>query len=312
MRTLVIANRAINDRDRISRERVLRERLASSLAGIEYAAAPGDGTRIALRAAQDKVDTVVALGGDGTVNEVVNGIVGTQTALGLIPAGRANDLASLYRVPEDTAAACGIINDRRLARADVVGVNGKCYVTGGGIGVPAEVARAANAARRGGSCMGRLGAAAGKAVYLLAAARALGGKAPQGPPVTVRWDGESLRTRPLALMVNNQAFVGRRFLLSPGAVNCDGLGDVCLIEEPGSRLQRLALLPRVLTGRHVFLPWVRRWRTRELVIESEIPRAYLGDGELLLTDRIFRVRIHPGALFVVVPGDRNEVCPCRT
>ena len=100
---------------------------------------PGDGTVFAREAIDAGADTVVACGGDGTVNEVVNGLEGTRVALGIIPAGTANDFARQVGIPDDANAAMDIVLRRKPVVIDTAAMNGRRFlnVSSGGVGAEA-------------------------------------------------------------------------------------------------------------------------------------------------------------------------------
>src|SRR5918993_2966018 len=99
----------------------------------------GDGAVLAHEAIAAGADTVVACGGDRTVNEVVNGLEGTTVALGIIPAGTANDFARQVAIPDDPSAAMDIILRRKPVVIDTAAMNGRRFlnVSSGGIGAEA-------------------------------------------------------------------------------------------------------------------------------------------------------------------------------
>jgi diacylglycerol kinase family enzyme len=88
--------------------------------------------------------TIVAVGGDGTVNRVVNTQHPREAAIGIIPLGTANDLAAALGIPDDPTAACRVIRAGRTRWIDPVGVNAKRFATCGGIGLAAEAAMRGN------------------------------------------------------------------------------------------------------------------------------------------------------------------------
>jgi diacylglycerol kinase (ATP) len=279
--------------------RVLNHRFADSRVDIEQTIYPLHALIIAQQAAKDDFDTVVAVGGDGTVNQVLNGIIGTKTALGIIPTGTANDLASYYHIPHDVEKTCSLIADRHLQPADVIRVNGWCYVTAGGIGLPATVAGIANAIKSNGKTGQLIGQLMGSKLYLLAVMGALLKSRRYRNPLSIKFEGGQMKAHALSLMVNNQPFLGRNFLMSPGAVNDDGMLDVCLIENTATLIEMLAVILKVLTGRHIFSPGVRTWQTREVIVETEKPTDFLGDGEICQKAKEFIIRILPRALNVI-------------
>jgi YegS/Rv2252/BmrU family lipid kinase len=301
MNIKVIVNpQALNGRDKYL-QALLQEQFGRYVVRIEKTTCPRHATDIARRAVKENVDTVVAVGGDGTVNEVVNGVVGTDVGLGIVPAGTANDLASLHKIPTDVEAACEVIRERHLQKVDVINVNGWYYVTAGGFGLPCEVASIANTIKSSGTVGKLLGRVLGSHVYILAVLCALINRKRRNNLLNIRWDGGSLNVDPLWLMVDNQPFLGKTFLLSPGAANDDGVFDICLIEGSKSRLQILRLLVETLAGTHIYGASAKTWCTGELIVNAKKPLPFFGDGEIVKESADFRIAIVPGALNVVVP-----------
>lgn len=300
MRIKVIINPKSRGGRRRNLERILKEKFGDSLVGIERTICSKHATEIARRAAREKVDTVVAVGGDGTVNEVANGIVGTKTALGIIPTGTANDLASYYHIPTGIAKACDVILDHHVQYADVVRVNQRHYVTAGGIGLAAEVATIANAVKCRGVTGRLLGQILGSKLYILAVLCAvLRKKSPN--LLSVQWNDGAVKADALSVTVNNQPFLGRRFLISPGAVNGDGLADICLIENTTTLLPTALVILKVLAGRHIHSSSVKTWCAKQVMVDTEKPVAFLGDGEIVTQGTRFNIEIVPKALRVLTP-----------
>lgn len=287
-------------------ESVLRGKFPHSLLSIERTAYPQHATEIAQRAVKENVDTIVAVGGDGTINEVLNGIVGTDVALAIIPTGTANDLASYYHIPTDIARACDVIIDHHVRRADLIRVNGWHYVTAGGIGLTSEVAGIANAIKSKGTAGKLFGQILGSSLYLLAVLCTLLRRRGRNP-LSVRWNDGSMKANVLSLTVDNQPFLGKNFLVSPGAVNDDGMADICLIENSASLVRTLSILLKVLVGRHIYSSSVRSWRAKELMVDAEKPLAFLGDGEIIQRGTRFNIQIIPKALKVVIPVQKENL-----
>ncbi len=301
MRALIILNprsRAGGD-PRV--ETVLRTRFPppeTQLIRTEY---PGHATLIARQAAQDRVGMVIVVGGDGTIHEALNGLVGSPVRLAIIPAGTANDLASYFGLPGDIEKASQVIQRGIFRPIDVIQVNDQYYITAGGVGFPSDVAGLANLIKRK-SRFGRwiARALAGK-LYVVAAVWAILIRA-KHTVTRVHSAGRDLTSDILSLTISNQPILGGKFHISPGAVNDDGRADVCLIPNSKSALRVLSVILKVLSGRHVSAPSVRTWRTDRLEIEAERPLAFLGDGELDEKTRKFSIRVHPRAVEVIVPA----------
>lgn len=299
MKIKFIVNPRSKKADVVHLRRMLKGRFADSLVDIEQTNYPRHALIIAQQAAIDGFDTVVAVGGDGTVNQVLNGIIGTKTTLGIIPTGTANDFASYYHIPNNLIKACELITQRHLQPADVIRVNGWCYVTAGGIGLPSAVAGIANAIKSNGKTGRLLGQLMGSKLYLLAVMGALFKTGRYRNPLSIKYEGIQMRGNALSLMINNQPFLGRNFLMSPGAVNDDGMLDVCLIENSATLIEMLAVIFKVLTGRHIFSKGVRIWRTREVILQTERLMDFMGDGEICQKAKEFKVEILHRALNVI-------------
>lgn len=301
MRIQVIANRQCASANKTRLLAVLRERLNGHVMAVEETRSAQQATEVARRARRERIDTIVVVGGDGTLNGVINGIVGTDVAVGIVPAGTANDLACFHDVPHAVATACQVVLARHLERVDVINVNGWNYITAGGVGFPSAVAKLANAMK----CREESGRAVqrtfGSHVYLLAALCQLLMQLPTRNRVKIRSDDRSLVCNPFALVVSNQPFLGKHFRVSPQALNNDGMFDICVIENLQSRTHILALLLKTLGGRHLQSPNVRSWRATNLVVEAEHPIPFFADGEIVGQAAEFRLRVLPRAINLITP-----------
>jgi diacylglycerol kinase family enzyme len=237
------------------------------------------------------------------VNGVLDALAGTGIALGIIPNGTANDLSTLHRLPVQLSTACDVILQRQLHAVDLITINGRYFVTGGGLGFLSTVATRANAinSRRGTGKIARV--MAGAELYLLSTVLALLGNRPT-VRLTIRSDHGSVEVDSLALTISNQPFIGRRFCLAPGAASDDGQFEVCVVESPRSRIELAGILLHVLHGSHVNLPSIRSWRGRELQVRASEPLPFYADGEHLGTQHQFAIRIVPRSLNLITPGDQ--------
>ena len=300
----------INKGSRLARKErtlaIIKSKFGALLCGIRETSCAQDASDAAGRAANSDIDTLVVVGGDGTVNGVLQSVAGTTVALGIIPGGTANDLASLYERSADVAAACDVILRRKLRSVDLIGINGRYFVTGGGLGLPSEVAAHVNAVKCGSGFGTMLGATFGSKLYVMSAVSALVRHVYEKNLLTMQWGRDSLTADCLSLTVSNQPFVGRHFFLSPRAANNDGVFDVCLIENSPSRVQVAATLTQVLRGAHSSSSSLIRWRAQELIVRAAKPLPFFGDGEHLHTADVFTVKIYPKSLNLIVPGNQTQ------
>jgi diacylglycerol kinase (ATP) len=285
---------------------IIREKFGDHLHAITKTVCTQDAIDVTRRAARNNIDTLVVVGGDGTVNSVLDGIAGTAIALGIIPNGTANDLSSLYDLPTQVARACDVILRRRLQAVDLISINGRYFVTGGGLGLPAKVAATANAVKLHNGPGKMLHGLLGSKLYVTSAISALAGRDYGETPLAIRWDRGSIMANALSLTISNQPFVGKHFYISPRATNNDGQFDVCLIENSRSRVQIATTLMRALRGSHISLSSVTSWRTHKLVIRAEKPLPFFADGEHLQTTDVFTVKIFPKWLHLIVRADETQ------
>lgn len=253
----------------------------------------GDGTAFARQGVADGVTAVVAIGGDGTVNEVANGLRGTGTPLGVIPAGTANDFARQWGIPADADHAMDVILRHPAVPIDLGDVNGRAFlnVSTGGVGAETTAETTPEAKQK-------LGALA----YALTGVRKLGALRPRrgwfsGPGFEFRGDW-------LLFAVGNGRATGGGTAITPRASMSDGLLDVCLVESMSRKdFARLALLVR--RGEHLDHPAVRYAQLPELVIESHRAMAVNVDGEPVNARRLV-YRAHAGQLLVHLPRGATD------
>ncbi len=307
MKSMVI----INPESGNGKTKGFEEALKSALSGIHpkfyNTSFPGHATEIARMAVEQKADLIIAVGGDGTINEIINVIAKKDIMLGIIPSGTANDLASLYNLPSDINEACKIILAGNIREIDLISVNGRYYATAGGVGFPCDVVDFANAVKRSGSVGRILGKTLGSKLYTFAVIAALIAGVRYNKFLKIIYGNHRVAVNALSLMVNNQPFLGKNIKMSPGAVNDDGLFDICLIYSYISRLKIIHLLARILKGTHVFLPSVKTIKTDRITIKSEVPIPYFGDGEVFHQNTEFNIRLIPKALKMIVPYRKARI-----
>ena len=283
-------------------ESILKQMFYSHNLDIEKTNYPGHATEITRRFVQDNVDMIIVAGGDGTVNEVLNGLIGREIPLGIIPSGTANDLACQHNIPSNIANACEIIHQQYIKQVDLVCVNGHYYATAGGIGLPSEVARIANKIKNNYTFGHLLAKILGSKLYILALICAFLNKNVFGSSLVIYGKKGLEKVYALFLMLNNQPFLGKNFLVSPGAINDDGKIDICLVKHPNNHLKILKILLKILSGKHITMPIVKAWKTKSLKIKTDKPTTFLADGELYQNIAEFKIRIIPQALSLIIPA----------
>jgi diacylglycerol kinase (ATP) len=250
----------------------------------------GDATAIAAQAVRDHCSLVVAAGGDGTVNEVIQSLVGTDVVLGVLPVGTVNLWAAETGMPSDPAIIAALLNGRSARKVDVGLAGSRYFLLMAGLGFDAAVVA---------NVSGPLKRRLGRAAYAVVA----GKLAPfyRGTRICLSLDGREERMTVLQVLIGNTRRYAGSWQPSPAAIADDGLLDVVVIT--GDRFwagvpQLGALFPGgARLSRSVF-----RIRATEIMIESNprLPMQLDGDSANYSADRIVAVR---RALNVVVAGN---------
>lgn len=264
--TIVLANASAGrKRGRLAVTRMCVE------AGIEIVEthSPEETRQAASQAAAQGCRRVIAAGGDGTVHQAVNALAGSDTALGIVPTGTANDLARAFGIPLRLEPAFRVALTGAPRRIDLgrVQPTGTLFASVATFGVGAEANRLAN----------QLGAGGGFK-YSYALLRAL--LAFEPPTVTVQWDDDEFQEAMMIGLVGNTTSYGGGMRVTPHAVADDGLLDVCLVSRM-SRLKLLACFPQVFFGAHLRHPEVLYFRSTRLGVECDRTLDNLADGEFV-------------------------------
>ncbi|MCZ6765711.1 MAG: diacylglycerol kinase family lipid kinase [bacterium] len=273
-------------------ESALRE--AGFPADVVMTRGPGDATGLARECARGS-DVVGIIGGDGTVHEVINGLMPNPPPIVIVPAGTGNDFASLMGCPTTPREFIKVVEDGFGARIDILDL-GSCFCANScGLGFEGQVNQVSH----------RITRLKGSFLYLAATFRAL---------VSLRtpWfklqtaEGETLEGEYLMVSVGNGNRAGGAFYLTPDAYPDDGLIDVCLVRRM-SRLKILALLPKTFSGKHVTHPDVTVLRTGHLTIETEGEHPMHIDGELIpVAPPRLEIRLLPRVLPVLCKRDTSN------
>jgi YegS/Rv2252/BmrU family lipid kinase len=225
---------------------------------------------------------VVAVGGDGTINEVANGIIGSGRTLGIIPSGSGNDLIKSLNIPVDLDAALQVILDGRTRMIDTGQVRcsggvsggadelqeGRYFVNGLGIGFDAAVAARTK----------EIPYLRGILLYMAAVFQTLGKY--QAPEFAVHYDGGVRRFAGLLIAIGNGRCAGGGFYLTPRAKPDDELFDICLVRSI-PLLKILRLMPKVMRGAHEGDPDVEFVRTKHVSVDGSLPFFVHADGEIV-------------------------------
>jgi diacylglycerol kinase (ATP) len=294
---IVILNPTANRGNMNHHRALLRHRLeAEPRAEYVETTRQGEAQERAMNAAKEG-RPVIIVGGDGSVHEVVNGILGAgrRVPLGIVAAGSGNDYAwNTLNLPQDPTAAIERAFTGQLVESDVGMVNGKYFVNSFSVGLDADIAVAAN-------WMKNIPFMSGSRLYYGTTIKQLLFGYHRCPWLKIAVDGgeepiEVATKRYVLMAVTNGPTYGAGFHINPTADYRDGLLDICTISyTPLPRA--LKLLPIVQKGEHTGLPEVTFFRSRSVHIESQKPVNIQMDGETG-NATIYDAKILPGALWV--------------
>jgi len=284
--------------------------------GMDYSVSetlgPGDGERLAV-GFQERADLVVAVGGDGTVQEVASGLAGSETAFGVVPVGTGNDFAGAIGMPSKLDEALRILMETPaqpvdLGRVSWQGPDGqkgrRLFTNCLGAGIDAQAAHEA----------AKFKWFQGRSAYLAGILRTLWmwrtPHAEMEVSIGERWveeggaAGTLFSTGPVLLCeIGNGPTLGGGFRVTPDAVPNDGLLDLCVVRHiPPLRV--LSLLPKAIRGTHQGEPEVSTAQTSVVTIRATTGSLPVqADGETVTDAAVWiGIEVWPGALQVVAPG----------
>jgi diacylglycerol kinase (ATP) len=254
---------------------------------------------LARQAREEEPDLVVSAGGDGTHHHVLNGLVGSEIPLGLIPLGTGNDFAKGIGVPRHAGAAAATLLQGKSRRIDVARAGHLVYGGMAGVGFDAMVARYVNE---------RAPRARGRLAYFQAILHCLRLYRPQ--PLVIQSEGFSYSGEVMFAVIGNGSLYGGGFKLTPHARVDDGLLDVCLVPAI-PKLELLRWAPRAYQGKHLAHPRIAYFQTRQIALTSPARLELFGDGEFM-QELPATIEVAPRSLRVVVPPAEQTSASARS
>ena len=258
---------------------------------IDFTEKPKHTTELAKKAADENFEIVVAVGGDGTVHEVINGIYGTNSSLGVIPIGAGNDISTCLGIPQkDIKKAIEIIKIGKTEKKDLGKINGEYFMGVAGTGFDTMVVDFTFKNRN-------LLKLFGPFFYIYGVYNVLISFKPIFFKLITK--NNTIEKKAMTIAVGNSWMYGGGMKIVPDAKLDDGLFDVCIVEEI-SKLEFLKVFPRVFSGTHVTHPAVTIFRTDFLRIESNKKMSVQADGEIIKSLPV-NFELIPEAINAVVP-----------
>ncbi len=252
-----------------------------------YTNKSGDATEFAANA-RDQFDCTVAVGGDGTINEIVNGLMGGNSKLGIVPVGSGNDFVRALDIPHSLMEVMDILLTMKTKAIDIGKAGNRYFQNGLGIGFDAWVVDETLKVHK----------LRGTAIYMYSVLKTIYSYEP--PAVKLQYNDVSREEKFFMITVGNGISLGGGFKLTPNAIVDDGLFDLNIIRDL-KKWEIYQNLLSVFAGKHIYLEQVTTDRTDQLTINSDEGFAAHVDGELLsLNLKSLDVKLLPKALEVVV------------
>ncbi|MBB6610829.1 YegS/Rv2252/BmrU family lipid kinase [Pontibacter sp. Tf4] len=255
---------------------------------IVYTDYAGHATELAAAAAAANYSIVVAVGGDGTVNEVARGLRHTDTALAILPKGSGNGLARHLHIPLQLNSAIKMLSTGKITRIDSGTINDMPFFTTAGIGFDAYISSVFAGNKR-----------RGLKTYVELVLKEV--RAYKHLPVKVWLNEKELQTDCFVLAFANAAQYGNNAYIAPLADIQDGLLDVCLIRQLDF-VKALNLSYCMLTRQLANPHSAEYFKTTEVRVETEVPMMFHVDGEFKGKENQFEVKINPLSLKVLIPA----------
>lgn len=251
-----------------------------------YTERPHHATELCKDAINQDFNLVVAVGGDGTVNEVARPLVGTKIPMAIVPSGSGNGLARHLKIPIDPNKAIEVLNGFNTRKIDTVEVNDQFFVSIAGVGFDAFVAKKFSGQKRRG--------------FLKYAQIALGeyfNYSPKKFSITI--GGKKFEKRALFISIANSDQFGYNTSISPQAKIDDGMIDICIMKKI-PMWKTIFLAPLLFSRKIDRSSYLEIIRAREVDIKQKKKRINL-DGESVKMSKSLHFKVKPKSLNVIVP-----------
>ncbi|MBT3168585.1 MAG: diacylglycerol kinase family lipid kinase [Candidatus Cloacimonetes bacterium] len=260
---------------------------------IELTKTPKHATELTIDAIKKGYRKIAAVGGDGTINEIVNGIMSSEKqaeiTFAIIPEGGGNDFAKNFHIPQNIEKAVQLLEANRIKIVDVGKFDDTYFINSLGVGFDAKAAINAS----------KIKYLNGLLRYYSAILITLFTNKPY--KLKMRLDGEEISDELLMFSVGNGRFCGGGFQVTPAAIADDGLLDVCMIKFINRR-RIMKLLPTVIPGKHLDYAEVstKLVKSIEITSENDLPLYYDGEIPILKDTKKVGIEVIPQQIKLIV------------
>jgi YegS/Rv2252/BmrU family lipid kinase len=266
------------------REQIDAERFDIRIVMTEYA---GHATEIARQAVADGVDYVLAIGGDGTINETAKALIHSQTALGIIPLGSGNGLARHLQIPLETAKALKIVEEENVIAIDYCRANDHIFFCTAGVGFDAWISKKFAEDKHRGTLTYAKNVLAEYLSY-------------QPRRYKIVMSGGSVVERAFLVAFANASQYGNNAYIAPSASMQDGMMDITVL-RPFKHIEAPVLSLQLFTKQLTKNGRIQSFRDSDVTVILDKPEVMHVDGEPIMMDKEIHVKTIPAGLRVLVP-----------
>ena len=254
-------------------------------------------TDFAKEAVKERYQRVIVVGGDGTLHEVANGLIGSDISMGIIPRGVGNDFSKALEIPQNTKEAFQVALTGQVIPIDLGKIDDKYFINVVSFGIDAQLVQYIPELKKKHRFF------PGEGMYLYALLKQL--SFPLDYPkmwITFKEVGipKTFGQHTTTLVISNGTQYGEKFKIAPQAILDDGFLDICWIKKM-DKAKILKALPKLIRGTHADLPEVQIYRLKSLTVHPETKVACQVDGETFDFKDEYSISVVPKALNVVVP-----------
>ncbi len=267
-----------------------KKRFVLEIKETQYA---GHAKVLAREAVDNNKEVVVAVGGDGTINEIGSQLIGTDTILGILPLGSGNGLARHLGIPRFIPNAIRLINNLLVKKIDTAEINGVPFISIAGVGFDAMVARRFAKSKTRGFL-----------TYAHIITNRFARYKPKKYSIKTS-EGDKIKVRAFFISFANSNQFGFNTEIAPNASLSDGLLDICIVKKPN--LFELPVVANLLLLRMIDRsPLVKIIRSEEFTVKQSKNRYVNIDGEAVKIAKKLHVKVNPLSLNVIVPSYEKE------
>jgi len=288
-----IINPISGNRNKKRIENAILRTFAPGEARVVYSEKQGHAFKIASEMVLQGIPCCIAVGGDGTVNEVASALVYSNTALGIIPAGSGNGLSNYLKIPHILAQSLDTIKRKNIRIVDAGKINEKYFFCTCGTGFDARVGHQFAQGRKRGF-QGYVRSVLHEFIRY------------RSKKYKLNIDGQKQKIRAFLITVANAGQYGNNVYISPHAKIDDGLLDVCIV-KPFPKAAVLPLGVRLLGRKIDRSPYLEVIRGKKVTLRRRKKKQYIHyDGEPMIVSGKIKIEILQGALKVIVPDGRRR------